>query len=174
MHSSPAALFVSCNFFLLHIVHADLFPDVYPGPPQISKMESFATIIDKTVKYCYKNLHLRCSRRSWLRVYYFHVALFQCRTLHVALFSCCTVLISKNIENRRKTESTTKKTTWHSASWICFTFILISCYTFLSLYSFNSLWSEKKPIYSFVGKWCWLMLETFKIRMKIESSFSPR
>ena len=86
LHSSPAALFVSCNFFLLHIVHADLFPDVYPGPPQISKMESFATIIDKTVKYCYKTLHLRCSRRSWLRVYYFHVALFQCRTLHVALF----------------------------------------------------------------------------------------
>ena len=36
----------------------------------------FGTIINRTVKYCCKALHLRCSWGSWLGLYYFHAALF--------------------------------------------------------------------------------------------------
>ena len=96
---------------------------------QTSKMEDFATTINEAVKYCYKALHLRCSQRSWLCLYFFHVA----------LFSCCTILILKNIENERKTENTTKKTILHSALWTCFILTLISYNIFLSLHSFKWL-----------------------------------
>ena len=61
LHSSPVALFACCKFFQLHFVHVALFPEVQPGTPQTSMMESFATIISKVVKYCCKALHLRCS-----------------------------------------------------------------------------------------------------------------
>ena len=58
----------------------------------------------------------------------------------------------KNIENERKAENTTKKTTLHWAPLTYFTFILISSNRFLSLYSFESLIKWKEPIYSFLGK----------------------
>ena len=51
-HSSPVALFAQCNFFLLHFVHVALFSKVQPGPPQTSKIQGFATIVKKAVKYC--------------------------------------------------------------------------------------------------------------------------
>ena len=91
LHSSPAALFVSCNFFLLHIVHADLFPDVYPGPPQISKMESFTTIIDKTVNIVTKLSILDILRgpgyvSTISMLHFFNVALSMLHSFHVALF----------------------------------------------------------------------------------------
>ena len=106
-HSSPVVLFACCNFFLLHFVHFALFSEVYPGFPQTSKMERFATIITKAVKHCCKVLHLRCSRGyastifmlHFFHVTLFHVALFPCCTFfmlhffHVVLFSCCTFFI---------------------------------------------------------------------------------
>ena len=36
-------------FFLLDFVHVAPFPEVQPGPPQTSKMESFVTIINKAI-----------------------------------------------------------------------------------------------------------------------------
>ena len=51
LHSSPVVLIVCCSFFFFHVT---LFPEVQPGPPQTFKMESFATIINKAVKYCQK------------------------------------------------------------------------------------------------------------------------
>ena len=80
LHFSLLALFARCNFFLLHFLHVVLFPEVKPGLPQTSKMESFATI-NETVKYCFTTLHLRCSRGphyastiSMMR--FFHATLF--------------------------------------------------------------------------------------------------
>ena len=81
LHFSPVALIVACcNFFLLPFLHVVLFPEVKPGLPQTSKMESFATI-NETVKYCFTTLHLRCSRGphyastiSMMR--FFHATLF--------------------------------------------------------------------------------------------------
>ena len=100
------AIFSFCILLLLHSSHVAIFPVALcsccsisrgvPGPPQTSKMESFATIIKKVVKYCCKALHIRCSRGCWQHLYYFHVALFSCRTFsmlhffHIALFPCCT------------------------------------------------------------------------------------
>ena len=80
LYSSPVALFACCNFFLLHF-HVALFAEVQSVLPETSKMESFATIINKSVDYCCNALHLRCSWGSWLRLYYFHVAPFSCCTL---------------------------------------------------------------------------------------------
>ena len=67
-------------------------------------MDSFATIINKAVKYFCKALHHRCSlgpgyASSFPMLHFYHVA----------LLSCCTFLILKNIENERKTENTIKK-----------------------------------------------------------------
>ena len=63
-HSSPVALCACCNFFFFQFVHISLIPKLQPGHLQISKMESFVTIISKAVKYCNKALHLRCSQGS--------------------------------------------------------------------------------------------------------------
>ena len=93
LHSSSFALFAFCNFFFLHFIHVALFPEVYPGPPQTSKMESFATLIKKVVKYCCKALYLRCLRGPGYA-----------STISMLLF-----LIPKNIEDKPKTEHTTKK-----------------------------------------------------------------
>ena len=84
LHSSPVALFACCTFFLLHFVHVALFPELQPGPLQTFTMRSFATIINKVVKYHYKALHLRYSLGSWLRLYCFHVALFPCSTFSLS------------------------------------------------------------------------------------------
>ena len=102
--------FLFCILLLLHSSHVAIFSfcTISRGlarNPQRSKMESFA--FNEAVKCCCKALHLRCSRVSWLHLYYFHVALFP---------SCCTFLILKNIENERKTENKTKKPALHSAS----------------------------------------------------------
>ena len=86
LHFSLLALFARCNFFLLHFLHIALFPEVKPGPQKISKMESFVTIINKAVKCWSKTLHLRCSRESWLHLYYFHVVPFSCRILFMLHF----------------------------------------------------------------------------------------
>ena len=86
LHFSLVALFARCNFFLLHFLHIALFPEVKPGPQKISKMESFVTIINKAVKCWSKTLHLRCSRESWLHLYYFHVVPFSCRILFMLHF----------------------------------------------------------------------------------------
>ena len=86
LHFSLLTLFARCNFFLLHFLHFALFPEVKPGPQKISKMESFVTIINKAVKCWSKTLHLRCSRESWLHLYYFHVVPFSCRILFVLHF----------------------------------------------------------------------------------------
>ena len=93
LHSSPVALFACCNIVLLHFVHFALFPKVWSGFPQTSKMERFETIIAKAVKHGCKVLHLRCSRGSGCAstismLHFFHIALF-----HVALFPCCTLFM---------------------------------------------------------------------------------
>ena len=66
------------------------------------------------------------------------------------------------------------KTTLHSAPWPCFTFILISCNTFLSPYSFECLikWKGTKLLFCW-KRICLPRLETFKTRMWIETYFSP-
>ena len=76
------------TFFLLHFVHVALYSEVWPGPPQTSKMESFAAIINKYVKYYCKALHLGCllgpdytSTISML--HFFHIAPFM---LHSFMF----------------------------------------------------------------------------------------
>ena len=76
------------TFFLLHFVHVALYSEVWPGPPQTSKMESFGAIINKYVKYYCKALHLGCllgpdytSTISML--HFFHIALFM---LHSFMF----------------------------------------------------------------------------------------
>ena len=102
LHFSPVALFSCCKFPLALCSCCTIS---IARTPTNSYMESFVTIINKAVKYCSKALHLSCSRGSWLRVYYFHVA----------LFSCCPFLILKNMENEQKTENTTQKKTLHSA-----------------------------------------------------------
>ena len=91
LHSSLVALFTCCYFFLLHYCQR-----CSHDPPQTLKMESFATIIDKAVKYCYKALHLRCSQ-----VPGYASTFSMLSVLHDALFSCCTFLILKNIENEQ-------------------------------------------------------------------------
>ena len=79
--------FISCyTLCMLQLFHVALCP-------QISKMESFATIINSFVNYCCKALHLRYSRGSWFSL----------------LFPRCTFLILKDMRNERKTENTTKK-----------------------------------------------------------------
>ena len=88
-----------------------------------SKMESFAKIINKAVKYCCKVLHLRCPRGFWLRCTY--VAYFPCCTLqcyifvHAALFSCCTFSM------------------FHLFHVILFPCCTFSCCTFFMLQSFH-------------------------------------
>ena len=82
LHSSQLHSF---NFFLLHFVHGALFSGVYTVLPQTSKMESFATIINKAVKSC-------CKLSVPGTHYYFHVAFLPCcsffmqHSFHVALF----------------------------------------------------------------------------------------
>ena len=62
--------FISCyTLWMLQLFHVALCP-------QTSKTESFATIINSFDNYCFKALHPRYSRRSWLHLYFFHVALF--------------------------------------------------------------------------------------------------
>ena len=68
LHSSQLHSF---NFFLLHFVHGALFSGVYTVLLQTSKMESFATIINKAAKSCCK-LSVRGTH------YYFHVAFLPC------------------------------------------------------------------------------------------------
>ena len=50
------------------------YPAVYPGLPQIFKMENLATIVIgqklNTVNHCCKVLHLRCLQEPWIQ---FHV-----------------------------------------------------------------------------------------------------
>ena len=57
-------------YILLNYIHA-LFSGVYTVLPQTSKMESFATIINKAAKSCCK-LSVRGTH------YYFHVAFLPC------------------------------------------------------------------------------------------------
>ena len=99
LHFSPVAVLACCNFFLLHFVHVALFPEVYSGTPQTSKMESFRIIINKAVKHRCKALHLRCSRSFGCTSTISKYALFPCYTLsmlhffHVALLLLCTFFV---------------------------------------------------------------------------------
>ena len=134
---------------------------------------------------------------SWLRICYFHLALFPSSTFsmlhffHVAHFSCCAffmlysfhvalflMLHLFNIEKfwRKKTTDRkhNQKTTLHSALWTCFTFILISYNTFLSLHSLEWLIKSKETNLLSCWKRIYLpRLEPFKTRMWIEIYFSP-
>ena len=98
------ASFSYCTLCMLQVFPVALFPEVQPGSSQTSKMESFAILISKAVKYCCKALHLRCSRGP-----YYVSTISMLQFFHVAVFSCPTFLILKNIENERKTENTTKR-----------------------------------------------------------------
>ena len=80
------------------------------------------------IKFTIKDFFSKCDQiRSKLRIWSYLLRmslmenLFFCAVLcirggpvYVSTFSCCTFLILKNIENKRKTENTTKETTLHS------------------------------------------------------------
>ena len=101
LYSLHVAIFSCCTLFTLHYFQRWSLDDLR----WTFKMQSFATIIDQAVKYCCKDLHLRCSPGSSLRLCYFHVALFY---------------------NQKHNQ----KTTLHSKHWTCFTFVLISITSF--------------------------------------------
>ena len=86
-------------------------------------MESFATIINKVVNYCCNVLHLRCLRGPGLASTIFMLHFFN----------------TEKYWKWTKKRKNNQKTTLHSEPWTCFTFILISYNTFLSLYSFEWL-----------------------------------
>ena len=127
LHSSHVALFACCNDVLLHFVHVLLFPEVYPGLPQASKVENFATIIDKMFNIVAKLSILDVFGCSCYASYVFHVARF--------LF--CNLAWTKGGKHNQKK-------TLHSAPSTCFLFILISYNTSSSLYSFEWLVKWKR------------------------------
>ena len=96
-----------------------------------------------------------------------------CCTFSWCAFSCCTFLILKYIENERKTESATKKVTLHSGPWTCFTFILISYNTLLSLYSFECLinWKGTNLLFFWKGIFFAKAWKRVKTRMWTEICF---
>ena len=80
LRSSTVALFAYCNFLLLQFVHFGLFPEVLPGSPQTSTMESVALF-----QCCiFSMLH-------FFMLHFFHVAFmlhsffFPLHSSHVAL-----------------------------------------------------------------------------------------
>ena len=82
----------------------------------------------------------------------------------VALFKYWKIL---KMNERQKTENTTKKATLHPVPWTCFTFILISFNAFLSLYCFEWLIMWKGTNLLFWWKRiCLPRLENFKNRMR--------
>ena len=98
------ASFSYCTLCMLQVFSVAPFPELQPGSSQTSKMQSFAILISKAIKYCCKALHLRCSQGPH---YVSTISMLQ--FFHVAVFSCPTFLILKNIENERKKENTTKR-----------------------------------------------------------------
>ena len=87
LQCSRFASFYCCTLRMFHFFPVALYScctisrGVEPGPSQTSKMESFATVINKVVNYCYKALHLRCSQgpgyvSTISMLHFFHVALF--------------------------------------------------------------------------------------------------
>ena len=104
---------------------------------QIYKMDSFAIIINKVVKY-------------WTNLSILDVL------LGPGYSSTISMLQMNEIQ----------KTQPKNEPWICFTFILISCSTFLSLYNFERLekWKGTNLLFHWKRK-CLPGFETFKTRM---------
>ena len=104
---------------------------------QIYKMDSFATIINKVVKY-------------WANLSILDVLLGPGYSYSISMLK-----MNERQKNQPKNQP-----------WICFTFILISCSTFLSLYNFE--WLEKWKWTNLLFHWkrkCLPGFETFKTRM---------
>ena len=68
--SKSCALHLTIKWLIVHIcsISLNVHARGVVRTLQISKMESFATVVDsKAVNYCCKYLHLRCLWGSWLR-----------------------------------------------------------------------------------------------------------
>ena len=129
-------------------------------------MENFATTINKSVKYCCKDQNLRCPQGPGYAPPSPHCTFLCCIFFMLHFF---------DIEKYWKWTKDIKhdeKMTLHSKLWTCFTYIMISYNTLLSLYSFE--WLIKCKWTNLLLCWkriCLPKFETFKTRMWIETYF---
>ena len=143
LHSSPVALLAYCTFFpiapcsccMLHCFHRcnqDLHKHLWWRALQQQLTKPFLTehlrwLLLIVAKISILDVCWGSGYASPVSMFHFFI---------VKLFSFCTFLILKIIENKQKKENATTKTL-RLPHWTCFTFFLISCNTFLSLYRFQ-------------------------------------
>ena len=159
LHSSLVALFACCNFSCYTLFTLFMLHYFNKCSQDLHKHLRWRALQQNLTKLKIKiNISILDVPWESVSAAILHVARFSCCT-----FLCCTFLILKYIENERKTESTTKKVTLHSGPWTCFTFILISYNTLLSLYSFEWLinWKGTNLLFFWKGiffakAWMWV------------------